>query len=86
MAQVSRLRERGIYRLPDGQDVVVSACGGEEYCMFASATYDSFGLAEYLISSEGQILMGTEPTGWGVEDLSDTGRTARYQVLGHTTS
>ena len=86
MLQAGGLRERGIYRLPDGQEVVVSACGGEEYCMFASATYDSFGLAEYLISSEGKILKGTEPTGWGVEDLSDTGRTARYHVLGHTSS
>jgi hypothetical protein len=83
---VSGLRERGIYRLPDGEEVVVSACGGREYCMFASATYDSFGLAEYLVTGEGRILKGTEPTGWGVGDLSDTGRTAPYHVLGRTTS
>ena len=80
------LRERGIYTLPGGQEVVVSACGGEEYCMFAAATYDAFGLAEYLVSREGLIFRGTEPTGWGVEDLNDTGRTARYHVLGHTHS
>ena len=84
--RASELRERGVYRLPDGQEVVVSACGGQEYCMFASATYDSFGLAEYLITDEGRILKGTEPTGWGVEDLSDTGGTAPYHVLGHTSS
>jgi hypothetical protein len=84
--RVRGLRERGVYRLPDGQEVVVSACGGQEYCAFASPTYDSFGLAEYLITAEGRILKGTEPTGWGAEDLSDTGRTAPFHVLGHTTS
>ena len=76
-----RLRDRGIYRLPGGQEVVVSACGGE-YCVYARRTWETFGLAEYLLNGRGQILMGGEPTPWTSDDLTDTNLTAGYQVPG----
>ena len=84
--QAKKLRERGIYRLPDGREVVVSECGAGAYCLFSAATYAAFGLAEYLLDQDGRISAGGAPTGWRSEDLADTGRTAKYYVLGHSNS
>ena len=84
--QAKKLRERGVYRLPDGREVVVSECSDGEYCLFTAETYATFGMAEYLLDRGGRISAGGEPTGWRVEDLADTGRTAKYYVLGHSNS
>ena len=78
----SRLRERGIYRLPNGQKVVVSECGKGEYCLFTTESWGRFGLAEYLLDKEGRILKNDIPTGWGIGHLVDTEQTAPYYVLG----
>ena len=76
------MRDRGIYRLPDGQEVVVSACGGGEYCVYARRTWETFGLAEYLLTGRGQILKGGGPTPWTSDDLTDTHLTAECQFPG----
>jgi hypothetical protein len=34
------------------------------------------------LDEEGYLFRGGEPTGWCAGDLSDTGRTAKYYVLG----
>ena len=78
------LRERGVYTLPDGREIVATGCGGEELCLYHRQTYESFGLAEYLINTEGEIVEDGRPTGWRLEDLTDTGRTAKYFVLGQS--
>ena len=79
-----KLRERGVYRLPGGREIVATGCGGEELCLYQIQTYESFGLAEYLVNAEGEILEDGRPTGWRLEDLTDTGRTAKYFVLGQS--
>lgn len=77
-----RVRERGIYRLPDGQEVVATCCAGDEYCLYTVGAWRAFGMAEYLLSEESRIIRKGEPTGWQAQDLTDTGRTAGYYVLG----
>jgi hypothetical protein len=80
-----KLRERGVYSLPDEREIVATGCGGgEQLCLYDTQTYESFGLAEYLVDAEGQILEDGKPTGWRLEDLTDTGRTAKYFVLGQS--
>jgi len=79
-----KLRERGVYRLPGGREIVATGCGGEELCLYQIQTYESFGLAEYLVNAGGEILADGRPTGWRLEDLKDTGRTAKYFVLGQS--
>jgi hypothetical protein len=74
------LRERGIYRLPDGQELVVTECSPGKYCAYTVRAWRAFGLAEFLLSEGGEILKGGGPTGWRVEDLSDTGETAQQYV------
>lgn len=76
------LRERGIYRLPDGQEVVATRCAGEDYCLYAVEAWRAFQMAEYLLGGDGRIIRGGEPTGWQARDLTDIGRTAEYYVLG----
>ena len=64
-----RLRERGIYRLPDGEEVVVSECGKGEYCLFTMQAWEGFSLAEYFLNKEGHVLKQGTKTGWNIEAL-----------------
>jgi hypothetical protein len=78
-----RLKERGIYLLPDGGEIVAAKCGTGEYCLYTLEEWRHFGLAEYLLDKQGQILRRGKPTDWKLEDLKDTGRVAETYVLGN---
>ena len=71
-----KLKERGIYKLPDGRHFIVHASGRGAYSLYPPQDWRSFGLAEYRIQADGRILSKGTPTRWRVEDLIDTGRVA----------
>jgi hypothetical protein len=70
------LRERGIYCLPNGRELVVLEKNGNGEGL-RLAGWGHFELTEYLVSESGRLLAHGKLTAWGVSDLSDTGRTAR---------
>lgn len=71
------LRERGVYKLPDGREFVVSAAGdGVGYLLYNWEEWRWYGLSSYRAQANGRILCRGFVTDWRVEDLKDTGRTA----------
>jgi hypothetical protein len=69
-----KLRERGIYCLPNGRELVVirnTATGNIEMC-----SPQGFQRGEYVLDSRGRLLTYGKPTDWDINHLTDTGRTA----------
>jgi hypothetical protein len=74
-----RLRELGVYRLPDGREFIVSTLYNDGYCsLYPRHAWDTFGNAEFWVSPNGRLLSRGAPTRWRVQDLTDTGQTSRY--------
>lgn len=71
-----KLREGGLYALPDGREFILSARGGSGYSLFTAQAGERFISAQYRLDIEGRILSKGLPTRWRVTDLRDTGRTA----------
>ena len=67
------LRDRGIYCLPNGRELVVLSNGENGHVSYRlSGTADG---SDYEVSDEGRLLNGGRLTAWDIKDLSDTGRT-----------
>ena len=87
--QVIHIRERGIYSFPDGTLVVAQPREPSGTLLFYLSDWEVFGGAEVQAernatafriieaNADGQILRFGIPTRWQLDDLSDTGRTAR---------
>lgn len=81
------LRERGVYTLPDGTQVVVCADGREHLGLFYLTDWKLFGGEELRaarnamafrileVTPDGHIRRFGHPTDWRLADLRDTGRT-----------
>lgn len=68
------LRERGIYCLPNGRELVVLEKTGEGLRLGGQGHFE---LTEYVVNEFGRLLAQGKLTAWGVNALTDTGRTAR---------
>ena len=79
-ALVSRpkLRELGVYALPDGREFVVSTIYYDGCSLYTPHAWESFGLAEYWVDRDGRLLQSGVASVWKAQDLNDTGRTASY--------
>jgi hypothetical protein len=73
-----KLRELGVYALPDGREFVVSTIYHDGCSLYAPRTWETFGLAEYWVDRDGRLLHRGVASVWKVQDLNDTGRTASY--------
>ncbi|HYO62866.1 MAG TPA: hypothetical protein VER08_04340 [Pyrinomonadaceae bacterium] len=84
----TRLRECGVYALPDGTRVVACSGGGERPALFYLTDWKLFGGEELCgaprssafrileAGPDGLIRRLGRPTDWQLADLEDTGRTA----------
>ena len=70
-----QLRDRGIYCLPNGRELVVYTYGdnGEPSYKLSGSTVSD--ITEYDVGEDGRLFNGGRMTAWDVRDLSDTGRT-----------
>jgi hypothetical protein len=69
-----RLRERGIYCLPNGRELIVvsnSQDGGIKMRDSSPSVR-----SEYELNNGGRLLTDGKPTAWDINNLTDTGRTA----------
>ncbi len=73
---MKELRERGIYKLPDGEEFVAGAARGGGYALYNPQIWKRYGVPDYEVSAQGRVTKMGESTRWSVEDLLDTGRTA----------
>ena len=68
------LRDRGIYCLPNGRELVVLSNGSNGHVSYKlSSTADG---SDYEVSEEGRLLSAGRLTAWDINDLFDTGRDA----------
>jgi len=75
-----RLRERGIYALPDGDEFVIHAVFRGGYLLYRREAWEFFGAYAYESNSAGQIRSSERASHWRIEDLTDTCRTARIRA------
>ena len=73
-----RLRNLGIYQLPDGRELVADLLFRDGATLYSKRGWEAHGLAEFRVGRDGRLLAGGRPTPWKVEHLRDTGREARY--------
>jgi hypothetical protein len=73
---MKELRERGIYRLPDGEELVASVGRGGGFVLYDERVWRRYGVPDYSVNAQGKLTRMGESTRWSLEDLSDTGRTA----------
>src|SRR5215204_6173030 len=73
-----RLRELGVYELPDGRQYVVSTLYSDGCALYPVRAWGSYGNAEFWVNKEGRLLRRGVPTCWSVRDLQDTGKTSTY--------
>ncbi|HEX8072157.1 MAG TPA: hypothetical protein VF546_19580 [Pyrinomonadaceae bacterium] len=78
-ARPIRLRELGVYKLPDGREFIVSTIYSDGCCsLYQRHAWDTFGNAEFWVGPDGRLFRRGAPTSWRVQDLVDTGQTSRY--------
>ena len=73
---MQELRERGIYRMPDGEELVASMTRGGGYALFNPKVWQRYGVPDYEVDAQGRLTRMGESTRLRLEDLQDTGRTA----------
>jgi hypothetical protein len=69
------LRERGIYCLPNGRELVVICNRENGSVSYRLACPNGSDAGEYVVSDDGRLLCQGRLTAWDVSNLSDTGRT-----------
>ncbi len=74
------LRPRGVYALPDEEEVIAVSDGRAGYLFYAPADWELYPYAPalYEVYASGQIHYVGQLTAWRVEDLVDTGGTAGW--------
>lgn len=72
--RVTKLKERGIYTLPDGRELIAGRISEHGCSLYSPQTWRSYGIAEYRIYPDGRLMSKGVPTRWRIEDLKDTGR------------
>ena len=73
-----KLRELGVYALPDGREFVVSTIYYDGCSLYTPHAWETFGTAEYWVDRDGRLLHCGVASVWKMQDLNDTGRTASY--------
>ena len=75
----TKLREGGLYLLPNGQVLILLAGEGSSY-LLCSSTDQAEELVDYRLSQDGRIYHKETRTNWSAEHLIDTGRTIEQSV------
>lgn len=73
-----RLRNLGIYTLPDGREYVAGAVNAGGYALFPAKLWEVFRVADYRVNADGRLLREGAPTRWSVTHLRYTGRDVQY--------
>ncbi len=69
------LRVRGIYRLPNGKELVVLRNDEQGSVFFGHLTSERPRTGEVSVNEAGRLVFEGRLTAWDISNLSDTGRT-----------
>ena len=70
------LRERGIYCLPNGRELVVLRNDEEGSVLYGPVYGEPVEKGEYVVNEAGRLVCRGKLTAWDVSNLSDTGRSS----------
>lgn len=88
MLSLSKMREGGVYALPDGRRLVATHDHRGGYFLYAPQVWSAFhgwGPAEYDVMPEGPIVTCEgRRTPWSINDLTDTGETEQADLHYYT--
>lgn len=70
-------RERGIYRLPNGRELIVLRNDEEGSVLFGPVNSERSEMGEVLINKAGRLVYQGKLTAWDTTNLTDTGQTSR---------
>jgi hypothetical protein len=73
-----KLRELGVYSLPDGREFIVSTIYHDGCSLYTPHAWETFGTAEYWVDKDGRLLHRGVSSIWAIQDLRDTGKSASY--------
>ena len=71
------LRERGIYCLPNGRELVVLRNDEEGSVLYSQISCERFEIGEFVVNEAGRLVIQGKLTAWDISNLSDPGRTFR---------
>jgi hypothetical protein len=70
------LKDQGIYRLPNGRELVARRIAEQQTILYNLSAADP---AAYELNPDGRLLFNGRLTAWAINDLRDTGRVALAQ-------
>jgi hypothetical protein len=70
------LRERGIYCLPNGHELVVLRNAEDGTVLYGPAGCEPFEMVEFQVNETGRLVCRGKLTAWDISNLSDTGRSS----------
>jgi hypothetical protein len=73
-----KLKNLGVYALPDGREFVVETLNGGSYRLCSKQAWSFTGIAQYQIDRSGELSFKGVPSHWRVEHLIDTGDSVKY--------
>ena len=72
-----KLKDRAIYQLPNGRELIACLTGDQRIVLFGnSASVSSI----YELNSDGRLLVDGQLTAWQIDNLVDTGRVAEPEM------
>lgn len=71
------LKERRIYQLPNGRELVARRLRGQQVILYSLSASDP---REYEINPDGRLVLDGQLTAWEVSNLLDTGRSASDEL------
>jgi hypothetical protein len=78
---MSRLRDYQIYRLPNGRELIALAGLQGRHLLYTTQAWERSEPPMYESGEDGRLSRDGKPTAWGVDDLTDTGRTVLSRKL-----
>lgn len=70
------LRERGIYSLPNGRELVVLRNDEQASVLYGPVCCEPSKMGEFLVNEAGRLVCQGKLTAWDISNLSDTGRSS----------
>jgi hypothetical protein len=78
--ELNDIRERGVYQLPDGRELIASGSGGF-FKLYDTLAWKYLGPPLYEIREQEGLTSFGRPTPWRIRDLVDKGQTAPVRPL-----
>ena len=70
------LRERGIYCLPNGHELIVLRNDEKGSVLYGQVCCERSKMGEFVVNEAGRLVYQGKLTAWDISNLSDTGRTS----------